>query len=983
MLRYIVGLIFISAICMAAQAQEKIFSGYFDIATGSPQGTEVTGKVHLERNKDVHSSPIPRTYHFEIAKQPDGLFKIQTAFDPAGRITGVLSTTQKINTTGNRLLTLQLKDGPKLLNEFPVTVKMVKETLWQTLFNRYKEVTLTGASGRMYGRKKPKDAEVASTIEELEAGKGTFTGFGFYGTKPQDYKPRGKSIEYDWEAVCNRIGGLGYAYATSATYGPQGDAAGRERLKRALYSAIIAYTEAVPVEGSDVIIDGKPIGNCTGDGFANLKLHNLIENQVVTHQWVISDGLIVPLVHLMPDMLADIKKGDQQATRVYYDVVRMLQTTMAEVANRRAIDDPGERWGKLTDTLRSSGAWADANLGHRSRMMLALPIIWADYNRPQTYVQYWYSDYYHDKPFKNFSFSPGWSPHGVVFDVARWLTKYNVPAHQYVQSGFQPDGTVSHHIGEGTDAAMVAYGFEWLTDCLVGFNQFKNTGFKLGDQYYQFPADRLERVYPKIIYNNRFDFLVSGRSFDSDLKKFVSNTYLSAIKELKSSESDDTRISNQAALDKVYKQIKTGMHQYNGTDVYWINEYLVHRRGENEKPFYASLKLKSKRTVSAEDFNKVRRSWYTGYGIMPVKVTGDEYSDKVLADMDWHALPGLTEEWRTDAMPQGHAALASHGNNDLAGVTADGVTGMGIYHHLPLETYSSAAAHKTYHFIGDKSISLGSQIYRLRPGQGKDIITTVDQSALLKTLTVFHDGKTEVITPGQPVNIIFETKGPVWLHTGEKGYIIYPQGKQSIIIKTGTVINTTDKAHANGGANYIIAISHGVNPTKANAGSYYYMIVPNVTAVDMPALTKEYAQQISYKNEADVHAVYDAKAETWQAGFFKPGTITLNNITVSADDPSEIMIREDGASYKITMNNPVPVITKKQIVFHLSIALKPGTYDYTLGGIYPRKGKTVWVEKEGSGSKITVALVNEADEADFSYQAVLYNAAPVSILVGK
>ena len=32
-------------------------------------------------------------------------------------------------------------------------------------------------------------------------------------------------------------------------------------------------------------------------------------------------------------------------------------------------------------------------------------------------------------------------------------------------------------------------------------------------------------------------------------------------------------------------------------DAYWVNEFLVHRRGEHESPFYASLKLKSERTA--------------------------------------------------------------------------------------------------------------------------------------------------------------------------------------------------------------------------------------------------------------------------------------------------------------------------------------------------------------------------------------------------
>lgn len=973
-------------IAVSTQAQEKIFAGYFDIATGSPSGTEVMGRIHIDRNKDVLTHPIPRTYQFAISKQKGDLFKIETRFDPVGRIMGIISTKNKINDSmlGQYNLSIVLSDGTKKLNEFPIIIKVVKETLWKTLYNRYKDVTLYGWEGRMHGKETMTDAQVAATINTLEKDNGKFKEYGFYDTNVTDYKAvSGKTIEFDWAVVANHIGALGYAYGKSKIYGPNGDSTQRARLKEVLYKAIIAYTESVPVEGRDVMIDGKPIGTCTGDGFSNLLLHGLINVEVATHQWIISDGLIAPSVQLAPAIQTDINKGNKEASRVYYDLVRFFQTAMAVAPNRRVINDPNERWGALQDTLRSAGAWADANLGHRSRMMLALPVIWADYNRPMTYVQYWYSSYYHDQPYKNFSFSPGWSPHGVAFDVARWMTKYNVPAHKYAQSGFQPDGTVSHHTEHGTDAVMVAYGFDWLTNCITGFNQFKNTDFELADKYYQFPADRLERVYPKIIYNGSFDFLVSGRNFLIDLKKFVSGTYLKTIEDLNKSRNINTVLTNQTALNKIYKEIKNNTYQYTGTEAFWVNEFLVHREGANEKPFYVSLKLKSKRTVGAEDFSKVRKSWYAGYGIMPLKVRGDEYSEKVLSNMDWHALPGLTEEWRTDEMPGGSSQASLPGDNDVAGVTANGYNGMGIYHHLPRETYSSATAFKSYHFTKDKIIALGSHIQRFRTGQGKDIVTTLDQSAFVANLSIFHDGKSELITPSQSVNIEFETDKPVWLHIAEKGYIIYPQGKQKILVKTGKEINITDKGIANQVPNYIIAIDHGQNPSVQNPGSYYYCLVPNVTANDMPAVTERYAKEILYRENDQVHAVYDADNKVYEAAFFKPGGITIAGMNIRAESPALFLLADNGNSWQLTISNPAPDVNKQQLILHTSIKFRSGKYDYMLGGIYPHKGEFVTISSEGTGSKIVVELPDKRDEAFYDYRPELYNAAPINIKIEK
>lgn len=50
-------------------------------------------------------------------------------------------------------------------------------------------------------------------------------------------------------------------------------------------------------------------------------------------------------------------------------LIRYNQLFMSIIKSRRVIDNPKERWGEIQDTLYSSGAWADASLGHRSRTM--------------------------------------------------------------------------------------------------------------------------------------------------------------------------------------------------------------------------------------------------------------------------------------------------------------------------------------------------------------------------------------------------------------------------------------------------------------------------------------------------------------------------------------------------------------------------------------------------------------------------------------
>ena len=409
-------------LCMASTTfgQEKILADYFDIPVNSPEGTEVIGRVHLERNKDVLSRPIPEGYHFEILKG-EGLFTLETQYDLSKRLMGVFKVAKGKNTGETpsiHRLTIALKDGNRVLQKTNIKIQVAKETLLKKLYTRYAPQVIKNS--RLYGRMKPSDEEVATLIEQLKNNSWKFPGLEkCYERRPQDYpKKAKKTIEYDWEKVVNRIGGLGYAYATSKVYGPEGNREKREDLRNALYHALLTYTDAAPIEGSDILIDGKPIGKCTGDGISLLQAHRLMGTPISTHQWVLTDPLIVPILHLMPGILEGIRQEDETCVKLHHALIRYFQLFTAEPKSRRVIDNPNGRWGELRDTLYSKGAWADANLGHRLRTLLAMPIIWADYNRPMTYVQYWYPDFYKGKPFDGFSFSTGWTPHGIVSDVS-------------------------------------------------------------------------------------------------------------------------------------------------------------------------------------------------------------------------------------------------------------------------------------------------------------------------------------------------------------------------------------------------------------------------------------------------------------------------------------------------------------------------------------------------------------------------------------
>ena len=99
-----------------------------------------------------------------------------------------------------------------------------------------------------------------------------------------------------------------------------------------------------------------------------------------------------------------------------------------------------------------------------------------------------------------------------------------------------------------------------------------------------------------------------------------------------------------------------------GNSVFWIADTMVHRIGnESDARWYAALRMRSLLSHGNEDFESVAKSWHTGSGMLLTRVYGDEY-DMVRARMDWHLLPGVTEEFRNDTLPLKGSPLRCGGN---------------------------------------------------------------------------------------------------------------------------------------------------------------------------------------------------------------------------------------------------------------------------------------------------------------------------------
>ncbi len=559
----------------------------------------------------------------------------------------------------------------------------------------------------------------------------------------------------------------------------------------------------------------------------------------------------------------------------------------------------------------------------------------ADYNRPITYIPYWYAGYY--SSFPSALYMPGWTPHGVLDDYVFWVRHAFRNAHQFGQSGFQPDGTVSHHTDSASDAAMWAYGGEWLIEPSISYKMLKDTGIDLGSEGYQFIADRYLHAYDKMIYKKDFDFTVSGRSYYGDSKTKFTAGLPGNVTALLNAKQPTTVITNEAALINWRNALSAGTQSVTGNFPFWVGNLMVHREGgavASTDSFYFSVKMANDRTMGAEDFEAVGKSWHAGSGILQTKVTGNEYDINVKRRWDWHALPGLTEEWRTDAIPT-EGSNAAKGSN-YAGMASDGSCGFAAMRYRPLTTvsphYSAAQADKAWFFPGAEAIALGSNVGRVETGQNRNIITTVDQTRWDGSLSYsVNGGPVVTITAGTSIDQTVNLTGPTWLHQGSIGYLVFPQGAQPLYIRGGAAVVDTHPADTSSVPIIHLAVGHGVTPATSGLTKYFYVVVPNITAAEMPGYLANLQSNLEVvSNGNNVQGICDHTLGVVQLAFHSAATVTTSSgLQVSVDRPALVQLRRNGDSWDLSATDPTHDLLATQLNITVNAPLKVGSYAYT------------------------------------------------------
>ncbi|GAA6203657.1 polysaccharide lyase family 8 super-sandwich domain-containing protein [Thalassotalea sp. SU-HH00458] len=997
-----------------------ILAEYFDISIDDAvSGAVLTGRINLQENRRLYAdnNHFSDNFYFAFASdQASGtqgqndvfsgqndyynFFELEKYEDDKGRVfgkiklaSGNLSNLQ----AGTYKLRVELRspqsgNNPDLIKARATATVVVHGSGEKTTMEKFRDEIRLEVDGvsRVNGDKEYTASDITNLQTELNNGVvGQFdTTNTAYFSRSDVYTAKPTLVDTtsdkDYIEIVDRIAGMAFYYYENNLQ----DAT----LRKDIYRAIIEFVKASNV--NDLHDD---LSNGITQTFADMT--DQYTSAKLTHQWNFTDPLAGAAVFIAEDFIADIDNGVTEAVEAHDALHHFL--------NIAAFDIPLE-W-RVSSRLRyymedflseSPGALGDANRGHRLRTWALLPVIWNDYNRPLTELPWWYSDYEGTKntdgtsilvdvdgdgvtdTLKNFvtegtSILPGWEPKGAFSDLQFWINTVHKFTFRYSQSGLNPDGTISHHVGHRADLAGYGYGFDWLFEHFHYGKDLKDTPWPIDNSVFNVSSDFTRDFYSSVLYQGGLDYQAAGRSFYSHkMGDFAKSEVVgNGINSLLDAKGSENKFKGYGDLKQLRFDLNTSLHKVDNNPnaaynrAYWVNDFLIHR-SDDTNPYYMSVKMQSDRTRGAESFG-TDPGYHNGNGVLQVKTYGDEY-DLSRYSWDWHTLSGTTSALRGDLIPT-QSSLEAFNENHFSGVLSNGEIGLASFHHeltdhLGSTTYPNGyglvKARKSYFFLDDKVIAIGNGIDSKTGGSiAYPIVTTIEQAAQ-KVAVRFGDGTSNdeslsssnnTFNSSAPNNndYVFSVSDDVWFHHGNTGYIVFTDSSIDIRYSEDGGINSSEdignaSAHEDVSTGDIpdpfrIAIQHSDANEDVSSGatpdgaSYVYAVIPYaVNESDSNSTKKNTMNSLmsSLQNTNNLQVVNtvekqgliynDSGSTIIQMAFHEVGSGTANQsftfngttYTVGVDKPSLVQLVEQNGQWNITVQDPTHHIDVNALPSH-------------------------------------------------------------------
>ncbi len=338
---------------------------------------------------------------------------------------------------------------------------------------------------------------------------------------------------------------------------------------------------------------------------------------------------------------------------------------------------------------------------------------------------------------------------------------------------------------------------------------------------------------------------------------------------------------NSAAYQRLADNIR-GKSRENGVTghkYFWRSEFSAHLRDE----YGIFTRVNSPRMKGSEYRSTFRPEVgneidWNAAGATSIQVTNREYDDLVPA-FDWFHYPGVTAPY-TKVTTQ--SSPANRGS--FTGGVSDGRYGTSVF---TLDRFSTTGR-KSYFYFDDEVVALGAGISSTSQHA---VHTTVNQGAARSNASV--GGK--AVRPGTDS----AATGASWAYNDEIGYV-FPEGGPLKVSNKEQTGNWLDRDPVKRNA-FTLFFDHGITPDGAE---YAYILLPGAAPEKVRSYAAEPVVRI-LRNDKQVQAVRHPRLRLTMATFHAAGSLDLGSgRTLRVDQPSIVMLKEDGGSAVVSVANP-------------------------------------------------------------------------------
>ncbi len=473
------------------------------------------------------------------------------------------------------------------------------------------------------------------------------------------------------------------------------------------------------------------------------------------------------------------------------------------------------------------------------------------------------------------------------------------------KEGIQAD--YSHH--QHGNQYLNSYGTSLIADPLEFFSKFRGTALE-DKEVYELLQERILEGYRWEKWGLDVSLNIAGRtiSYEHSGPSTKPDSAADAIKQL----IDVYPEGRVEELQEFYKYLTDSKGKYAsappviGNRYFWCSDYMVHNRSN----YSVSELMVSERTGVAEQSNSSNyKGQNIGFGSVFMSKAGDlQFGSPVL--WDWTKIPGTTTSDVLYTLKAGSRIWSQ--NSDFVGGVSNGTYGA-----TAMElSYRMTEAKKAMFFFDDEYVSLGSGITSAENG----VATTVDQRFRLGELYVNGELKKEKgTTEYQNVSTVLQNNIGYVFPTATAVTVKDESvtGKWTDI--EGTSSNTNDITNDM----FALWLDHGNQPRRE---SYAYITIPEITKNNLSAYAADIPIQV-VSNTDDIQAVYHKDLKVGAAVFYKKGTVSIGDVTVTVDRPCIVMIKKTASGYEVSASNPKAEAATLNVVLKTSGKTKTVTFD--------------------------------------------------------